>query len=306
MGVGDCKQTSERWQIWPPGSSSSSRFLPDFRSPALSADRRPPLPCPIPFPLPPPCRRPSWSISTGSSPAGKSWPSESADALCGQLAAAYTTRDERPPRSAARPGDFRAARRHWPTGLGRTPTGPRSAGVGLIVLGEPAPKADANLPLDFTDRELLLACRLVGEIVRPAPPLARRRTQQPRVGPAGRGRSADRPGQSPGLGCRSPRSLPPGAVGGSGGLPGDFRRRSVQSGQRRPRIHDRRRGPGRDRARAGRPAADRRFAGPTGRRRVRRLAGRHVRSGPARWRLSIGCDRPSATTWRPGSVSSYR
>jgi diguanylate cyclase (GGDEF)-like protein len=41
-----------------------------------------------------------------------------------------------------------------------------SAGcVGLIVLGTPAPKADAQLPLDFTDRELLLACRLVGEIV---------------------------------------------------------------------------------------------------------------------------------------------
>jgi diguanylate cyclase (GGDEF)-like protein len=38
--------------------------------------------------------------------------------------------------------------------------------VGLIVLGQPAATADANLPLDFTDRELLLACRLVVEIVR--------------------------------------------------------------------------------------------------------------------------------------------
>jgi len=38
--------------------------------------------------------------------------------------------------------------------------------VGLIMLGQPAAKADANLPLDFTDRELLLACRLVVEIVR--------------------------------------------------------------------------------------------------------------------------------------------
>jgi diguanylate cyclase (GGDEF)-like protein len=40
------------------------------------------------------------------------------------------------------------------------------SGTGLIVLGQPAPAADAELPLDFTDRELLLACRLVGEIVR--------------------------------------------------------------------------------------------------------------------------------------------
>jgi diguanylate cyclase (GGDEF)-like protein len=45
--------------------------------------------------------------------------------------------------------------------------------AGLIVLGQPAPRADAQLPLDFTDRELLLACRLVGEIV-----LLRRRSRE--------------------------------------------------------------------------------------------------------------------------------
>ena len=37
--------------------------------------------------------------------------------------------------------------------------------VGLIVVGQTAAHADADLPLDFTDRELLQACRLVGRIV---------------------------------------------------------------------------------------------------------------------------------------------
>ncbi len=44
-------------------------------------------------------------------------------------------------------------------------TGVSADRIGLIVVGQPAAKADANLPLDFTDRELLLACRLVGQIV---------------------------------------------------------------------------------------------------------------------------------------------
>jgi diguanylate cyclase (GGDEF)-like protein len=43
---------------------------------------------------------------------------------------------------------------------------PSASPVGLIVLGAPAARADAVLPLDFSDRELLLACRLVAEIVR--------------------------------------------------------------------------------------------------------------------------------------------
>jgi diguanylate cyclase (GGDEF)-like protein len=53
---------------------------------------------------------------------------------------------------------------------GTVKPGPESdlaaARFGLIVLGQPAPKAEATLPLDFTDRELLLASRLVVEIVR--------------------------------------------------------------------------------------------------------------------------------------------
>jgi diguanylate cyclase (GGDEF)-like protein len=52
--------------------------------------------------------------------------------------------------------------------LGLTPTAsgePSERAVGLIVLGQPAAQADVQLALDFSDRELLLACRLVAEIV---------------------------------------------------------------------------------------------------------------------------------------------
>src|SRR5580704_4629468 len=92
--------------------------------------------------------------------------SELAERIARALAALsqeiWTTRQQLPP---DRPVDLVISER--PSAL--CELGPQrdvSAGcVGLILLGAAAPKADAQLPLDFADRELLLACRLVGEIV---------------------------------------------------------------------------------------------------------------------------------------------
>ncbi|HEY5314836.1 MAG TPA: GGDEF domain-containing protein, partial [Pirellulales bacterium] len=53
------------------------------------------------------------------------------------------------------------------------PARPRS--IGLIGLG-PLPTADVNLPIDVTAREITLACRLLGEVVR-----LRRQLQQSEV-----------------------------------------------------------------------------------------------------------------------------
>jgi diguanylate cyclase (GGDEF)-like protein len=52
-----------------------------------------------------------------------------------------------------------------PVALGTTEAAIAAGAVGLVVLGPEAPQADAQLPLDTSDRELLLTCRLVMEIV---------------------------------------------------------------------------------------------------------------------------------------------
>ena len=74
-----------------------------------------------------------------------------------------TTRDGQLP--ADRPIDLVISER--PTALAELALrlAPAGGSIGLIVLGQPDAQADAQLPLDFSDRELLLACRLVGEIV---------------------------------------------------------------------------------------------------------------------------------------------